>query len=244
MASPNLNITHVAAAQNQKEVTINDGLDALDAATQGLLSVDFTAGNVTLTDAQFRGAVAFVAANVSVARDLTVPQIKRLFAVSNAAGAATLTVKRGTGAVDVAAGTAILLYADGTTNGVLALSAPPTEIPEPEAKTYLLSGAATGKPASSARVFHHLAGLDFTLPAGLTGSTGKAKVAATAQTDFDLLQGGVSFGTMRFAAAGTVASFISASGATIVAGDEIEIIAPGTADATLADITWTIKGTA
>ena len=66
MSSPNLAITHVAAAQNQKEVTINDAIDALDAATQGLLSVDFIAGNVTLTDAQFRGAVAFAAANLAV----------------------------------------------------------------------------------------------------------------------------------------------------------------------------------
>ena len=30
MPSPNLSITHVAAAQNQKEVTINDAVDALD----------------------------------------------------------------------------------------------------------------------------------------------------------------------------------------------------------------------
>ena len=31
MASPNLAITHVAAAQNQKEVTINDQASQLDA---------------------------------------------------------------------------------------------------------------------------------------------------------------------------------------------------------------------
>jgi hypothetical protein len=70
MASPNLAITHVAAAQNQKEVTINDGLNALDRALTDALVVDFTAGNVTLTDAQFRAAVAFAAANLSAARDL------------------------------------------------------------------------------------------------------------------------------------------------------------------------------
>jgi hypothetical protein len=41
-----------------------------------------------------------------------------------------------------------------------------------------------------------------------------------------------------------VASFTSASGATVTAGDEIEILAPATPDASLADLTWTIKGTA
>ena len=66
MSSPNLAITHVAAAQNQKEVTINDAINALDRAMGDLLVVDFIAGNVTLTDAQFRGAVAFAAANLAV----------------------------------------------------------------------------------------------------------------------------------------------------------------------------------
>lgn len=66
MSSPNLAITHVAAAQNQKEVTINDAINALDRAMGDLLVVDLTAGNVTLTDAQFGGAVAFAAANLAV----------------------------------------------------------------------------------------------------------------------------------------------------------------------------------
>ena len=241
MASPNLAITHVAAAQNQKEVTINDGLDALDMALTDALSVDFTADNVTLSDAQFRGAVAFTAANLSVARYLTVPQIKRLFAVSNAAGSTALTIKRGSGALEVAAGTAVLAYTDGSADGLLAIGATAAA---PEAKTYLLAGAAAGAPAASARVFHHLAGLDFNLPSSLTGSAALAKTAATAETDFDIQIGGVSAGTMRWAATGTVASFISASGASVAAGDEIEILAPATPDATLADLTWTIKGTA
>jgi hypothetical protein len=39
MASPNLAITHVAAAQNQKEVTVNDAIDALDRALTDALVV-------------------------------------------------------------------------------------------------------------------------------------------------------------------------------------------------------------
>jgi hypothetical protein len=67
--------------------------------------------------------------------------------------------------------------------------------------------------------------------------------AATAQTDFDIQVKGVSKGTMRFAAAGTTASFIFAADVAVVASDEIEIIAPASADATLADLVWTLKGT-
>jgi hypothetical protein len=241
MSSPNLAITHVAAAQNQKEVTINDAIDALDRALSDALAVDFAAGNVTLTDLQFRSAVAFVAANVSVARDLTLPAIKRLFAVSNAAGAAALTLKRGSAAVAVPIGAAVLAYTDGTANGLVALTGSTAAA---QVKTYLLAGAHAAKPAANARVFHHLAGMAFTLPSGLTGSAALAKTVATDQTDFDIRIGGVSAGTMRFAAAATTASFVFATATDVTAGAEIEIIAPATADATLADITWTIKGTA
>jgi hypothetical protein len=241
MASPNLAITHVAAAQNQKEVTINDAIDALDRALGDLLVVDFTAGNVTLTDAEFRSAAAFQAANLSTARDLTVPQIRRMFAVDNAAGSGTLTIKRGTGAVEVIAGAAVLAYTDGTANGLVALTGTTAAAQE---KTYLLSGAVAGKPQANVRIFHHVVGIAFTLPSGLTGSAAKAKVAATAQADFDILIAGVSAGTMRWAASATAATFVFASATDVTAGQEIEIIAPGTQDDTLADLTWTIKGTA
>jgi hypothetical protein len=108
---------------------------------------------------------------------------------------------------------------------------------------YQLAGSLPGAPTSSQRVFHHLAVAAFTLPASLTGSAGKAKTAATAQTDFDIQVNGVSKGTMRFAASGTTAGFIFSIDVSVVAGDEIEIIAPVSPDATLANIVWTLKGT-
>jgi hypothetical protein len=86
-------------------------------------SVDFTAGNVTLTDAQFRGSIAFRATNLSVAHGLTVPAIKRLFVVSNKDGTNTLTVKRGANSVAIASGKLALLYTDGTTDGLFAAAA-------------------------------------------------------------------------------------------------------------------------
>lgn len=108
---------------------------------------------------------------------------------------------------------------------------------------YQLAGSLPGAPTSSQRVFHHLAVAAFTLPQNLTGSAGKAKTQASAQTDFDLQINGVSKGTMRFAAAGTTASFIFAADVSVAAGDEIEIIAPAAANATLANVVWTLKGT-
>jgi Protein of unknown function (DUF2793) len=81
------------------------------------------------------------------------------------------------------------------------------------------------------------------LPAALSGSYVKAKVAATAQTDFDVKKNGTSIGTIRFAAAASSATFISFSAATTAAGDTLEIVPPTTADATLDTVSGVLVGT-
>ena len=80
-------------------------------------------GNVTLSDAQFRSSIAFRAANLSVARDLTVPAMKRLFVVSNTDGTNTLTVRRGATSIAIASGKLALLLTDDTTDGLFAAAA-------------------------------------------------------------------------------------------------------------------------
>jgi hypothetical protein len=77
----------------------------------------------------------------------------------------------------------------------------------------------------------------------LTGSVASAGTAATGSTTFDLQKGTTSFGTVVFSAAGTTGTFTSASGATFAAGDVLRIVAPATADATLADISISLMGT-
>jgi hypothetical protein len=118
MSSPNLAIAHVAAAQAQKEVTINSAVDLLDRAVTEVMTIDFGPGDVTLTAAQYRQHRVFRAAGPAVARTLTLPQIRREVAIDNAAGTATLTVARGTGTVAVPAGAALTVYTDGTANGI------------------------------------------------------------------------------------------------------------------------------
>ena len=70
---------------------------------------------------------------------------------------------------------------------------------------------------------------------------------ATAQTDFDIRRGNLggassSIGTMRFAAATKVATFIVAAAQTFVAGDYLEVVSPASVDATLADVSMTLVG--
>lgn len=89
-----------------------------------------------------------------------------------------------------------------------------------------------------------------TYAAAIAGSSGKSLTAATAQTDVDVRKnavtsgGGSSVGTVRWAAAGTVPTFIAASGFTLTGGtDYLTLWGPSSPDATLADFAIALYGT-
>ena len=107
---------------------------------------------------------------------------------------------------------------------------------------YLLAFDAPGAPTASMIVFHHVFTQAVTFVASLTGSYVKAGTAATAQTDFDLKKNGSSIGTVRFAASGTTASYVSISSSSWAAGDILTLVAPATPDTTIADIWGTLVG--
>ncbi len=144
-----------------------------------------------------------------------------------------------------------ILYRNGTVWTVLApgtagqqlksggAAANPSWVTEP----YDVGGGCAGVPSASLVIVRYPMPRAVVFVASLTGSQGVLGTAATAQTDFDILKNGVSFGTMRFAAAGTVASFISASGATFAAGDILTVVAPASPDATAANLGFALAGT-
>lgn len=84
--------------------------------------------------------------------------------------------------------------------------------------------------------------------AAMAGSSGIALVSATAQTDITVnkIASGshtvTAVGTVRFAAAGGAPTFIAASAFSLAVGDALEFKAPGTADATLADFSFSVAG--
>lgn len=110
-----------------------------------------------------------------------------------------------------------------------------------------------GAPAASQLlgIFPAPAGITtITFAVALSGSAGKALTAATAQTDIDVRKNattsanGTSVGTVRFAAAGTVPTFIAASGFTLTGGtDYLSFWAPATPDATLANFAIALYAT-
>jgi hypothetical protein len=78
---------------------------------------------------------------------------------------------------------------------------------------------------------------------GIGQSSAIAQVAATAQADYDFRINDVSKGTIRWAAAATVATFVGFSSITVAATDWVSIVGPATADTTLASLGFTFVGT-
>jgi len=155
---------------------------------------------------------------------------------NNTTGSFTLTVKgsTGTGAA-VTQGSALAVFQNGT--DVAAPSSAQATNP------YDVGGTYNGAPTASLVLMRFPFPRQVIFPAGLTNAHGVSNVAATAQTDFDIKKNGSSVGTMRFAAAATTATFIMASQTTFAAGDILTVVAPGTPDATLADIGFSLAGT-
>lgn len=105
-------------ADNQYQAS-NDGLTQLANAVQDILTVDFSAGNVTLTNTEFRRYFRYIPSGLSTTRNLTVPQIKRaMFVVDNTDATDTINVVRGSTTIVVGAGQIAHLSTDGTANGL------------------------------------------------------------------------------------------------------------------------------
>lgn len=102
--TPILGITQVSASQNQKEVTINDAILALENATNRKLVVSFaSASSVLLSDSQATRNMMFEATEATAPATLRIPNTisgqnyNRVIVVRNASGQ-SLTVKFNTGA--------------------------------------------------------------------------------------------------------------------------------------------------
>ena len=117
MPSPNLAVTHVAAAQNQKEVTINDAVDALDNAMNRTLSVVMADADMVLTTSQAnRNGLIVLTGSLTASRLVTLPANHRRLALRNAStGGHEVTVgyAGGGATVAVAADSTALLVGDG-----------------------------------------------------------------------------------------------------------------------------------
>ncbi|MCH8517960.1 MAG: hypothetical protein LAT68_16795, partial [Cyclobacteriaceae bacterium] len=113
MSSPNLAAPHVAAAQNQKEVTINDATDALDLALTASAVIDCSAGGtISVPLATVRRALRLVLEGAPAEGfTLSLPEIARALILRNETGQEALVQRSaGGGTVALPAGAELWVY--------------------------------------------------------------------------------------------------------------------------------------
>lgn len=119
MSTPNLGISHLAASQNQKEVTVNAGFDAFDAAitdvfSQAMADADQTPSSANALD----HAVIECTGALTADRHLILPNVKKIYAVNNkTTGGHNIIVETASASatVSIAAG-AKWVYCDAANN--------------------------------------------------------------------------------------------------------------------------------
>ncbi|QIV65773.1 putative minor tail protein [Mesorhizobium phage Cp1R7A-A1] len=114
--TPILNIPLLSNNQAAKETTINDAINFLEKASNDWVTLDFTAGDITLPQLDLQRYFWFRSANVSGVRHLNLPAgQKRVFAFDNSAGSNKVTLKQGTFEIDCLTGEVYVVAATGST---------------------------------------------------------------------------------------------------------------------------------
>ncbi|MGY6570116.1 MAG: hypothetical protein ACXIVE_14070 [Salinarimonas sp.] len=234
MPSPNLAVTHVAAAQNQKEVTINDAIDALDRALTDTLALDLSSGAITVTPAQLRSAIALrPAAALSGPATVTLPQLRRVFALVNTDAAHALTVQRGTSSVLLVPGESAVLICDGSTNGLFRAGS--------GAPVYDFGMVANETPEAGAVLGKVIMTRALLIPAELAGSFAHVETPPDDAFVIAITRNGTLVGTVTIKPDASVDLSTSGSAPiTITPGDIIRFVAPAVTDASIAGISLTI----
>lgn len=243
-----LAIPQIAESQNNKYITANNQIDFLEqAANRALANAAVGAGPWTLTAAEFTRYYAFKAGGASAAFDIITPGdiggaglTKRVFAVINADTVDTATVKSdaaGTTVVIPAGYSAIIAQVgDDLTALTMFNSTLGTSIP------YDIGVFIPGEPADAALVMQYVAPRAIAFPDDFAGAVGRCSVNPTGTSVFDVLKNGSSIGSVSISTGG-VFTFSTTGGAVSLAiGDYLSMTAPGTADATLANISIILKG--
>jgi hypothetical protein len=244
LSTPNLAIPHILQSQAQKEVTANAAFDALDQAIAGLLEVDVSTGGMITPDPAdaVRCKLLRLTGTLAADAEVVVPSNKKPYFLHNATtGGFAVTVRTAAGAgvtVGASPDDTAVAFCDGT--DVLAISLGGEESADLPYDPAMFIPGTHGSGALIAQiVFPRTA----TFPAGFAGSQAYAQVPAIASTTLDVQQNGTSIGSITFGAGSSSATFSLAADTVFAPGDRLAIVNQDPADATLADLSITLKGT-
>ena len=109
--------------------------------------------------------------------------------------------------------------------------------------SYDVGGAYNGSPTASLVLMRFPFVREIMFEAGMSLSKFVAGTAATGSTVFSLRKNGVEFATATFGAGAKAATFSCPLNTVFGPGNTLTVVAPGSPDATLADLGWCFAGT-
>lgn len=236
----NLGITHVTATQNQKEVTLNTGLDQLDQklGTIVVRSLNSVSTGVTMPASTcYNAGIEFVGSALTAVVTVVLPTNATMYTVRNS----TLQdVQLQTSARTNASGCYItsntfgIIQHDGTL--VRAVTSSQGNLPYDIGGYYPAGCSVTGQVLTKF-VFPRTVQFDPNMPSSKAGLT----ASATASCVFSIRKDGSEFATISFPAGGGVGTF--AAGATTVFGaGSVLDVRTGSADGSAGGLFFTLAG--
>lgn len=242
-----LGITEIGESQNNKYVTINNAIVALEqAANRGLSNSSVGAGPWAVTEAEATRYFVFRASGGSADFNITMPSTinavntSRVFTVMNEDSTYNATVKASSGAgasIVLAPGESgsfyqsfedVYLLSKGTTTAV----DPPYDV-----GLYI-----PGQPGDGAEVFKFVAVRAVEWPDDFAGSYGHVGTNPTSSAAFTVKKNGSTIGSITISTGGTFTFATTGAETTLAAGDRLTIEAPTPQDATLADVGFNLAG--
>lgn len=244
-----LAITQMEQNQNNRYLTHNNAVDALEQAeNRPLANTAVGAGPWTITEANFTRYKIFKASGASAAYDIVVPSLiggvtatKRTFFVWNADTVDTATVKASTPAATVVLPPGAIAEISQDGNDLIALTRFSTI--GDEALPYDVGFFVSGKPGAAAVIMILVATRPFTLPDDFAGSKYfNGANPTTNPISFDVQKNESSIGSISVTSSGVATFSTTGAGVSMAIGDRLKVVAPGTQDATCADISVVFRG--
>lgn len=235
-----LNIDQVAENQASPEVTINDAIAEVANAVSDDYTVDLSAGNQSLTAAQYRSALRFNASGVATSgRTVTLPGVKRtIILVSASANTDTISLIRGSTTLTLVPGGTYLVHTDGTANQVDA-----TCIGNIAGAPFPLGFFVAGTLTATQLMLQYIFDQRVTFAANMAGSKFKNVTNPTSTATITLKKNGALIGATSTASISTGgAATFTTDAVTFAAGDVLTVFAQLVPDATLADVSFTLHG--
>lgn len=244
--------SQVAQTQNNKYITINDATQNIERSIQRILEDSTMSGNsvadtLTLSEAQFSSNGLFRVSGGAAAMTLETPvtidgnNTQRLFMVHNNDTTYDITVQGDTtpgNTVVVPFGSHQLIFQDN-------LDCYPIAVPTSDSASgapYDIGMYYPGAPTTSQVILTFTAVRQFELADDFAGLQGHTGTNPTSTWNADVQVNGGSIGTITFNTSGVI-SGVSTGPDVLAIGDYLEIIAPASVDATLADVNITLKAT-